>query len=50
MLIGTSEGVTRCYAAKRMPEEEGWNVDEIKKDERYPTAAESTASGAAHTH
>ena len=28
-LIGTKEGVTRCYAIKRMPEEDRWNAAEI---------------------
>ena len=29
MLIGTKEGVTRCYAIKRMPEEDRWSAEEV---------------------
>ena len=29
MLIGTKEGVTRCYAIKRMTEEDRWNAAEV---------------------
>ena len=36
MVIGTSEGVTRCYAAKRMPEEEGWISEELKHMKGIP--------------
>ena len=31
MLIGTREGVTRCYAVKRMIEEEKWSAEEIRE-------------------
>ena len=30
IVIGTREGVTRCYAAKRMTEEDRWDAEEIK--------------------
>ena len=29
MIIGTKDGVTRCYAIKRMTEEDRWNAEEI---------------------
>ena len=36
IVIGTKEGVTRCYAAKRMTEEDRWNADEIKNMKGIP--------------
>ena len=29
VIIGTKDGVTRCYAVKRMTEEDRWNAEEI---------------------
>ena len=31
MLIGTREGVTRCYAVKRMTDEERWSAEEVRE-------------------
>ena len=31
MVIGTREGVTRCYAVKRMTDEERWNAEEVRE-------------------
>ena len=50
IVIGTKEGVTRCYAAKRMTEEDRWNADEINTHEGHSTATEPTEGRAAHTH
>ena len=36
MLIGTREGVTRCYAVKRMIEEERWSAEEIRELQGTP--------------
>ena len=31
MLIGTREGVTRCYVVKRMADEERWSAEEVRE-------------------
>ena len=36
MLIGTKEGVTRCYAIKRMTEEDRWNAAEVAELQGTP--------------
>ena len=36
IVIGTREGVTRCYATKRMTEEDRWDADEIKNMKGIP--------------
>ena len=36
IVIGTKEGVTRCYATKRMIEEDRWDADEIKNMKGIP--------------
>ena len=45
MLIGTSTGVTRAYAAKRLPKEERWDKDRIRQLQGTPQQPDPVKAG-----